>query len=222
MDINKKEPILKLSLNCKYEDYEELIKMLFVKKKSTKLSIFLIILNIISITIVLFEITIFVISLLNNEIWALYEILLMFVACFLLIYISIYGWRCYKNEKIFCGFIFNKLLLKTQSFLFWGRSIKEMRKMVIPFTISFYDTYLIKTGVSVKDAKQVSAERISTLPITSTINKIEYKLLKHIKENNNCISFCIGIFIPKVHLDEIEKEKLELVKNIIFKASKAI
>ena len=203
--------ILKLNLKCSCDDYQKVMQIVpqkyYDKIKLLKWYI------IISVLYSIGTFSDFIKSISNHN----YLFTSLFTTVYLFTIIIIYMYICFKVQRQPFTKSFSKILLKHLSILYKGRTKDEIKKIVIPCELDFYETYIMKKTPSLKDVKKVDADKIIDLPLSFEGPKIEYSKLKNIKENDNYISFCTNCFIPKKQLNEIEKEQIDEILNELLK-----
>ena len=216
----KEEPIYTINLKYSCKDYRNAFEMVpdFIKNNNYKAVLKRITITSCCIIVALVLGLIFSFSYKSSPSFELFfHILNIIIQYLLLIYIIllgllVYKWNCYKYEKVMYSPIVSKFFIKRISKFYKGRTIKEIRRIIIPCKIEFYDKYLIHTTPSLEDINKCSPEDIVGLPLTSSSNKIEYETLYQKKETNTCISFVPGVFIPKA---QIEKESIIKIYDIV-------
>ena len=212
-NINKKdvdkEPILIVNLKCDYKDYIDLIELLPKKLNDSDylnyLKIMSIITNVICIAAFIIELPNFLIHKYLFFLWIL-------LICAVLQIFHFYFLYYYMQQKNPIAHIISKRVLPRWSTFYKGKSLKEIKTIIVPCRYDFYDTYFIKIGPSVEEAQGASAKEIVNLSLTTDSPKIEYKLLTNLNENKDCLSLCPGAFIPKRKLSEEEKVQLDAIK----------
>jgi len=134
---------------------------------------------------------------------------------YLITIIIIYVYFCIKKQRQPFMKSLSKIFIKYLSILYRGRSINEIKRIIIPYELIFYETYITEKAPSLKDAKKVAADKIIDLPISVEGPKIKYSSLKNINENDNYISFNTIYFIAKKQLNENEKGQIdEILKEL--------
>jgi len=216
----KEEPIYTIKLNYSCKDYRNAFEMApdYFRNSSYKAALKKTTISI------CFSMTILVLGLIylyfyksKPSLEAFFHISNLLIQYLLIIYIillvfAIYKWSCYKHQKVMYSPIVSFFYIKRMSDFYKGRTMKEIKKIIIPCEIKFYDTYLIQTTPSLEAVNKCSSEEILRISLTSSSNKIIYKTLYQKNETNTCISFVPGVFIPK---NQIMNENILKINDII-------
>jgi len=196
LDEMNETPILKINFKCSCDDYQKVMQI--VPRKyydKIKLLKWYIIIS------VLYSIGTFpdlIKSISNHD----YLFTSLSTTAYLFTIIIIYMYICFKRQRQPFTKPLSKILIKHLSILYKDRTKDEIKKIIIPCELDFYETYIIKKTPSLKDVKKVDADKIIDLQLSFESPKIEYAKLKNIKVNDNYISFCTNCFIPKKQLKQ--------------------
>lgn len=189
------EPILILNLKCNSNDYRYSKEMWseqngkLVMKRIIKSSVNIICLTIFFVwlcslfgfkysaanDIIAFILTIAIVSVIKN---------LYFAIC------------CMRKQSYFVHLAIRSQI-RSFALVYENRTIKEIKKILIPCKYRFYDTYLIKTIPLPETMYKTSAEKIVDLPLTID-NPIEYSSIEEIYENKKCITFFQRVFFLRI------------------------
>lgn len=208
-DLNMEERILDIKIKCSCEDYKNAMQIapskytsnLYILKYVNYCSLFAIVITFLTFIQYIEKKDYFVPRLL---------LILYFITI-----VNIYHYHCYKSQRLPFMKGLSSLLLKHLTKFYKGRSKGEIKRMVIPCEIIFFETYLIKHTPSLEDIIQESPDKVIDLPLSVYSPPIKYSKLKNIKENDNYISFCKNCFIPKAQLNNIEKEQIIYILDIL-------
>ena len=207
LDEMNETPILKINLKCSCDDYQKVMQIVpqkyYDKIKLLKWYI------IISVLYCVGTFPDLIKSISHHD----YLFTSLSTTAYLFTIIIIYMYICFKKQRQPFTKALSKILIKHLSILYKDRTKDEIKKIIIPCELDFYETYIIKKTPSLKDVKKVDADKIIDLQLSFESPKIGYAKLKNIKVNDNYISFCTNCFIPKKQLNEIEKEQIDEILN---------
>lgn len=200
-------PLLKINLKCSYEDYQNSRKIIsqkyYDKIKFLKWYIIFFFFYFV------FSVPDYIQSISNHN----HLFFLLYTIIYFMSMIIIYIFICFKSHRTpILNFLYN-VFVKRLSMIYKNRSIEEIKKIIIPCELIFFETYMIRKTPSLEETKKVTADKVIDLPLTSESPKFIYSKLKNIKENDNYISFRANCFIPKNQLSKNEKEQIEEILN---------
>lgn len=210
-EVNKEEPILTINLRYSYKDYIRAIELNYINYNKSILKIFLAFFIFLSLLITIITLGCFIEGPTHDLSTGKSFLPICIIANFFWAFV-LYNRKKKRNPFLF---ILN-LKLNHLSKFYKNRAFKEIKIMEIPCSLTFYNTYLIKTTPIINDILIIPAERILDLPLAEAGNHIDYITLCNLNENDAYISFCPEVFIPKIQIKKENKENLKIIMKKIY------
>jgi len=209
---NEEELVLTINLKCSCTDYRNALEVWKREKKNARergIKNFII--------VYMISFVLIPIDILLDFVRSEYKIIgIVLITICSIMTKDIYTYLCYVYQRKPITHIFTKIFLKHLTKFYKGRPTHEIKKIIIPFEYSFYETYFIKKSPSLEAVKVTASDKVIELPLSEEM-KIEYSNIHNIKVSDNYIYICHECFIPMQQLSADVKTQINVIVEELLK-----
>jgi len=205
------EPILTLNFKCNSDDYrssEEMWSERFTIASTVKMRIHADFIILICVLVTLYAYG------LNYSKYYYFVGMTVFFSI-IVVSFNFYVIHACRQQYSYLMHIRTRRRIRSFSSVYENRTIREIKRIILPCEFKFYNTYFTKKIPTPDVMFKTTAEKIVDLPLTTFWPPIDYCAIEIIYENKKTITFFQRVFIPKDQLSEEETRQLDLIINKI-------